>query len=360
MSELPVTPTAAPVIAPATTRAQQLWFTGIGQINVREQLLAAPAAGELLVDVECSAISAGTEMLVYRGQIPNEMALDANITALQEQQTYPLQYGYASVGRVTLVGADVDKSWLGQRVFAFQPHASHFITTPANVIPVPADITAEDAVFLPNMETAVNLVQDGSPALGERIVVLGQGIVGLLLSSLLAQFPLAQLHGVDAIALRRERALQLGVNNVFDPFTADDIDALKQQLNHATNNPGADLIYEVSGAPAALNLAIDLSGFASRIVIGSWYGNKNSSVALGGNAHRNRLKISTSQVSSLAPELSGRWDKARRFELTWQMLRRIQPQQLITHRVPLADAGSLYAQLDQQPENILQAVFIYP
>jgi 2-desacetyl-2-hydroxyethyl bacteriochlorophyllide A dehydrogenase len=346
--------------AAIAAQAQQLWFTGVEQVAVREQRLAAPAAGELLVQVECSAISAGTEMLVYRGQIPNDMALDANIAALQEQQQYPLQYGYASVGRVKLIGAGVDESWLGQRVFAFQPHASHFIATPANVIPVPIDISAENAVFLPNMETAVNLVQDGSPALGERVVVLGQGIVGLLLANLLAQFPLAQLHGVDALPLRRERALQLGVKTVFDPFAADDIGELKQQLNRAENNQGADLIYEVSGAPAALNLAIDLSGFASRIVIGSWYGNKNSSVALGGNAHRNRLKITTSQVSSLAPELSGRWDKARRFKLTWQMLRRLQPQQLISHRVPLAEAGSLYAELDQQPENILQAVFVYP
>lgn len=345
--------------AATAAQAQQLWFTGVGQVAVREQPLAAPAAGELLVEVECSAISAGTEMLVYRGQIPNDMALDANIAALQDQQTYPLQYGYASVGRVKLIGADVDASWLGQRVFAFQPHASHFIATPANVIPVPVDITAENAVFLPNMETAVNLVQDGNPALGERVVVLGQGIVGLLLANLLSQFPLAQLHGVDALPLRRARALQIGVNTVFDPFSAADISELKQQLNRATN-PGADLIYEVSGAPAALNLAIELSGFASRIVIGSWYGNKNSTVALGGNAHRNRLTITTSQVSSLAPELSGRWDKTRRFELTWQMLRRLQPQQLISHRVPLAEAGSLYAELDQQPENILQAVFVYP
>lgn len=347
-------------LASTAAQAQQLWFTGVGQVAVQQQLLAAPAAGELLVEVECSAISAGTEMLVYRGQIPNDMALDANITALQEQQTYPLQYGYASVGRVKLIGEDVDASWLGQRVFAFQPHASHFIAAPANVIPVPADISAENAVFLPNMETAVNLVQDGNPALGERVVVLGQGVVGLLLANLLALFPLAQLHGVDAFPLRRERALQLGVSNVYDPFSADDVNQLKQQLNRATNNDGADLIYEVSGATAALNLAIELSGFASRIVIGSWYGNKNSSVALGGNAHRNRLKITTSQVSSLAPELSGRWDKTRRFDLTWQMLRRLQPHQLITHRVPLAEAGLLYAELDQQPENILQAVFVYP
>jgi 2-desacetyl-2-hydroxyethyl bacteriochlorophyllide A dehydrogenase len=347
------------IIEQASVRAQQLWFTGVEQVEVREHVFAALNADELLVEVECSAISAGTEMLVYRGQIPNDMALDASIAALQNQQQYPLQYGYASVGIVKTIGMNIDAKWLGQRVFAFQPHASHFITTLANLIPVPADVAAEDAVFLPNIETAVNLVQDGSPVLGERIVVLGQGIVGLLLAHLLAQFPLAQLHGVDAMPLRRERALQLGVSNVFDPFSAADISALKQQLSIADNDKGADLIYEVSGAPDALNLAIALSGFSSRIVIGSWYGNKAATIALGGDAHRNRLKITTSQVSSLAPELSGRWDKARRFELSWQMLRNLRPSELITHRVPLSDAPVLYQRLHQSPAEILQAIFSY-
>ena len=342
-----------------TVRAQQLWFTGVEQLELREHEFSAPAADELLVEVECSAISAGTEMLVYRGQIPNEMALDANIAALRDQQQYPLQYGYASVGIVKTIGINVDPKWLGQRVFAFQPHASHFITTLANIILVPFDIAAEDAVFLPNMETAVNLIQDGSPALGERVVVLGQGIVGLLVSNLLAQFPLAALLGVDAIPLRRERALQLGVGKVFDPFSTADVIALKQQLNAAENPKGADLIYEVSGAPDALNLAIALSGFSSRIVIGSWYGNKTAAIALGGDAHRNRLNISTSQVSSLAPELSGRWDKARRFELSWQMLRNLRPSQFITHRASLSDASRMYKSLDQAPAEILQAIFIY-
>ncbi len=356
MTTIPTTKKIPPI--------QQLWFTGIEQVEVREHQVGELRDDELLIAVECSAISAGTEMLVYRGQIPSDMALDANISALQNQQQYPLQYGYASVGIVTSVGDKVDADWLGRRVFAFQPHASHFISTAENLIPVPDDISAENAVFLPNMETVVNLVQDGKPALGERVVVLGQGVVGLLLVSLLAQFPLVQLHAVDAITLRRERALQLGVNAAFNPFSAADIQMLKQQLQHdqlkqGENNKGADLIYEVSGAPDALNLAIDLTGFASRIVIGSWYGNKTAAIALGGDAHRNRLHITTSQVSSLAPELCGRWSKARRFELCWHMLRKLQPSNLITHRAPLRDAPAIYQQLHQTPEQILQAVFTY-
>lgn len=339
---------------------QQLWFTDTHKVEIRSAQLTSPGAGELLVAVDCSAVSAGTEMLVYRGQIPADMALDASLDSLQDRPAFPLQYGYASAGRVVSVGEGVDSVWLDKRVFSFQPHASQFIATPDSVIAIPDDITSEAAVFLPNMETAVNLIQDGKPALGERVVVVGQGIVGLLLSSVLTQFPLAQLNALDAITLRRERAAQLGVDQLFDPFSKADIIELKKQLFSPDGNKGADLIYEVSGAPQALNLAIELSGFASRIVIGSWYGSKTAAVALGGDAHRNRLKITTSQVSSLAPELSGRWDKARRFELTWQMLRQLNPQQFITHRIAIADAQSLYQRLHESPEDILQAIFYYP
>jgi 2-desacetyl-2-hydroxyethyl bacteriochlorophyllide A dehydrogenase len=311
------------------------------------------------VQTQCSAISAGTELLVYRGQIPADMALDTSLSALQGKMVYPVQYGYACVGKVEAIGAEVDVHWLGRRVFAFAPHASHFIAAPTELIPLPDDIDVESAVFLANMETAVNLVQDGNPGLGERVVVLGQGIVGLLLSSLLLQFPLALLATVDGLSPRRARSQQLGVKQVFDPFAAVEMEALKALLLGLDGNEGADLIYEVSGAPEALNLGIDLSGFASRIVIGSWYGSKGANIALGGAAHRNRLMITTSQVSTIASALSGRWNKSRRFELSWEMLFRLQPRQLISHRIPFADAASAYELLHRAPAELMQVIFIY-
>jgi 2-desacetyl-2-hydroxyethyl bacteriochlorophyllide A dehydrogenase len=333
-------------------KAQQLWFTKPFAVAVREQFLPMPAAGELLVKTLCSAISAGTEMLVYRGQIPGAMTLDAGLDSLQGAADYPLQYGYASVGLVQQIGEDVDPDWAGKRVFSFQPHATHFLATPASVIVLPDDIEPEAAVFLANMETAVNLVQDGAPAIGERIAVLGQGVVGLLLTSLLSRFPLADLTAVDGVAARRAQGLLAGARQVFAP------EAVAASLQHQSSTcSGADLIYEVSGVPEALNLAVSLSGYSSRIVIGSWYGNKSTVVPLGGAAHRNRLHISTSQVSTIAPQLSGRWDKARRFELAWEMIRQIRPQQLITHRAPLHEADALYKLLHEAPGDVLQAIF---
>ncbi|MEI8571545.1 oxidoreductase [Methylomonas sp. LW13] len=345
-------------------RARQLWFIKPGEVEIREQRLPPLQPGQILVKSLCSAISAGTEMLVYRGQLPTDIALDASLAALQQQNAYPLQYGYACVGNVEQIGAGVDASWLNKRVFSFQPHASHFIATLDQLIALPDDVEPEAAVFLANMETAVNLILDGSPGLGERVTVLGQGIVGLLLSSLLARFPLAQLLALDEIGKRSNYAEWLGVHRTFDPKSDRQIAELKDALRlpvelSATPNSGADLIYEVSGAPAALNLAIDLCSYSGRIVIGSWYGNKSASVQLGGVAHRNRIRFISSQVSSIAPELTGRWDKARRFQQAWRMIRQVKPQALISHRIPIDQAADVYQLLDQAPEQVLQAVFIY-
>ncbi|MDZ4097604.1 MAG: zinc-binding alcohol dehydrogenase, partial [Methylophilaceae bacterium] len=150
----------------------------------------------------------------------------------------------------------------------------------------------------------------------------------------------------------------------YDPTSQAQMTSLKQELQlpvqlSATTASGADLIYEVSGVPDALNLSIDLCSYSGRIVIGSWYGNKSANIQLGGAAHRNRIKFISSQVSTIAPELTGRWDKARRFQTAWQMLRQVQPQKLISHRIPLDQAGSIYELLDQAPEKVLQAIFIY-
>ncbi len=324
---------------------RQLWFTQPYEVEVRESEQDAIPAGSVRVRTLCSAISAGTEMLVYRGQLPEELGLDASIEGMQSKPSYPLQYGYASVGVVEEIGNDVAAQWRGKRVFSFAPHGSHFLSTCAALIELPADVEAEDAVFLANMETAINLAQDGRPYIGERVAVLGQGIVGLLLTGVLARFPLHDLLAVEGIAERRELAQTLGATDTCSPVRL--------------GSQEADLIYEVSGVPEALNTAITLAGYDSRIIVGSWYGKKSAAIELGGKAHRNRISITTSQVSSIAPQLSGRWSKARRFAVAWEMLQAIRPSRLITHQVPLLEAEHIYKQLHETPDKIVQAVFVY-
>src|SRR5512145_1384910 len=139
-----------------------LSFTAPHQIEICEELLPVLAPGQVLVETILSAISPGTEMLVYRGQFP-DLTVDASIEALSGKFAYPLAYGYAAVGRVVESGKQVDKNWRDRLVFSFQPHTSHFVTTPHSLFPIPEFLPLEAACFLPNTETAVNLVQDSAP-----------------------------------------------------------------------------------------------------------------------------------------------------------------------------------------------------
>jgi 2-desacetyl-2-hydroxyethyl bacteriochlorophyllide A dehydrogenase len=333
-------------------KRQTLYFTAPGRVEVREETLPVPGAGQLLVKTVASAISSGSEMLVYRGQFPHNLA-DAH-DALSSDIAYPVAYGYACVGRIIESGPGVDSSWLGRLVFSFQPHTSHFLAAPESVFPVPDGFSPEAACFLPNMETAVNLVQDGAPILGERVIVLGQGVVGLLTAALLREFPLAALISADAYARRREASGALGVSACLDPGLPDFRSAARDLLG-----AGADLGYELSGNPSALNDAIALTVFSGRVVLGSWYGAKDTPLALGSSFHRSRIRLVSSQVSSIAPELSGRWDKARRFDVAWSALRRIRPEQWITHRFSPSQAGQAYRLLDQSPAETIQIIFEY-
>ena len=327
------------------TTATTVFFTSPRKVEICEVDLPALNPDEVLVETMCSAISAGTEMLVYRGQFPQLQ--DVHDTVSSELK-YPLAYGYACVGKVKETGNQVDKSWLGKTVFSFQPHTSSFITHPSSLISIPNSLAPENACFLPNMETAVNLVQDGAPILGERVMVLGQGVVGLLTASLLCEFPLEKLAVVDAIEARRS-ALKMESKKC----------EVENLPPNELGNLAFDLVFELTGSPSALNDAIEHTAFSGRVVIGSWYGQKRAEIDLGGSFHRSRIKLISSQVSTISPELSGRWDKSRRFDVAWQALERIQPQKWITHRFPLEDAAEAYRLLDKNPQEAIQVLFKY-
>lgn len=337
-----------------------MYFTAPRQVELREETLPAPGADDVLVETICSAISAGTEMMIYQGRFPRDLELDSVISGLRGGFKYPLAYGYACIGVVRETGTQVDRNWRDKLVFAFQPHASHFIATPDSLFPVPESLSPETACFFPNMETAVNLVQDGAPILGERVLVLGQGVVGLLTTSLLSEFPLETLVTVDRFDLRcrmsKMESERSKVSNslVLDLSTPD----FREQARSALRQ-GADLAFELSGNPAALNDAIALTSYSGRVVIGSWYGEKTAEVNLGGTFHRSRIKLISSQVSSLSPELSGRWDKSRRFEVAWKALERIRPERWITHRFQIAEAPDAYRLLDENSEDAIQVILDY-
>jgi 2-desacetyl-2-hydroxyethyl bacteriochlorophyllide A dehydrogenase len=339
--------------------ARALYFTAPFQVAVREEHVPHPAPGQVLVRTVVSAISPGTELLVYRGQAPTGLPVDETIAALAGDFRFPLKYGYAAVGRVIAVGSPAEQAWRGRLVFAFHPHESLFLSAPADLLPVPAPLSPAEAVFLPNVETAVNFLMDGQPVIGEHVVVFGQGVVGLLTTALLAHFPLARLITLDGYASRRELSLALGAHLSLDAGAADLLGHLRTCFQGPYADAGADLTYELSGNPAALDQAIAVTGFSGRIVIGSWYGQKRADLNLGGRFHRSRIRLISSQVSTIAPEWGGRWTKRRRLQVAWHMLQQLRPAPFITHRFPIEQAAHAYALLDQHPEEAIQVLLTY-
>ncbi|GIW06582.1 MAG: zinc-binding dehydrogenase [Dehalococcoidia bacterium] len=332
--------------------ATELWFSGPRRAELRKRDLPPPSTGEVVVRAVRSAVSAGTELLVYRGELPEGMLADDTISALQTAPRFPMRYGYALVGHIVATGSAVDPSWHGKRVFAFAPHASHALVPVSEVLPIPDGVDIEDAALYPSLETALTLVLDARPLAGERVVVIGQGVVGLLVTALLARFPLGDLAAIDPIERRREQAALLGSRWTGTP---EDWSALRARLGAG----GADLAIELSGRPEALDLALGCVGFAGRVIVGSWYGTKRAAIDLGGRFHRDRISIISSQVSTLSPALTGRWDRARRTQFVWELASTLRPSSLITDRVPIEDAPTLYQRLDAGDPAILQALITY-
>ncbi|UIP00463.1 oxidoreductase [Halobaculum sp. CBA1158] len=357
--------------------SRTVFFTGPREVEVRETNVPDPGPGELAVEALVSAVSPGTELLLYRGEMNPDLAVDETLDSLSGSLTYPFPYGYATVGVVTAVGPDADPAWRGERVLAFHPHASEFVVDTDAVTRVPEGIAPEEAVFLPNVETAVTLSLDGEPAVGERAVVFGQGIVGLLTTAILSSFPLEELVTLDYHQSRRRRSERLGADRCLDPADADpatlfatatDADGSADSPVAATPESAAgdadapdraDLTYELSGNPAALDDAIDATGYGGRVVVGSWYGSRPAELSLDGRFHRSRIELRSSQVSTLAPERRGRWTTDRRLTTAWRRLRDIDTDRLRTHRLPVEDAPEAYDLLDREPNEALGVLLTY-
>lgn len=338
-------------------RQQRIIFQAPYLVETITEDLPHPQANQVRVRVLLSAISPGTELLVYRGQFPPGVPLDENISTLVQTANYPFAYGYALVGVVEASASPFLAEWVGQRVFVFAAHQSVLWCDVAQLIPIPNEISDEDAVFFPNMETAINLVQDLQPLIGEEVVVQGLGVVGILTTALLAQFPLGRLIALEPAEQRRNFASVLPLDKLLPPNEFLSGIALERvQLGSAY---GVDAVVECSGSPAALQQSIDMAGYAGRVVVGSWYGNKVVTLDLGTRFHRQRIQLISSQVSHISPKLMARWDKKRLQTIVWQQIERIRPAKWITQRFKPDDAKKAYHLLDQNQQDTLQVVFDY-
>ncbi len=328
---------------------------GPGEVRTEREPIPSPTEGQVLVEAEVSAISSGTEMHFFRNTVPEGLLLDEVLPDLGDRFGYPLKYGYASVGRVRTLGEGVDEDWKDRRVMALHPHESHFLASPNDLHQVPDDVPSEDAVMVPAVETAVGLVMDGRPVIGEEVVVMGQGVVGLLTTGLLSLMPLGRLVAVERRGYRMSTSLRMGAQVCLG------VDLSRDEILEGCGlaPEGADLAFELSGNPEALGQAVSLVGYGGRVVVGSWYGERDAEMGLGTRFHRNRISIMSSQVSRISPSLSGRWDKARRYGLAWDVVRRLRPSKLVTHRFPVEEAGRAYEIIDRREDSPLQVLFTY-
>ena len=347
---------------------QTLIFQQPGQVEVQEGPIPEPSSGELLVRTAYSAVSPGTERLVYEGRLPEAVQLDASISALQKEGRYPLPYGYACAGTVVAQGEEVEGRWDGTSVFCFHPHASHFTIAPNDVIRLPESLSLRDASLIPSTETAINLVMDGRPMIGEKVLVLGQGVIGLLTTLLLSDHPLRLLLTCDASQSRRERSEQVGADRSVAPADQERGESIfsvagvehSDAMEAGQAYEGVDLCYELTGDPSVMNTAIQSTGYRGRIVVGSWYGTKQSDLALGGRFHRSRIQIQSSQVSSIDPGLRGRWSKGRRMQEVIRILEgRNVTQALGAETYSITKAPTIYERLSTQADRLLQPIFSY-
>ncbi|HZT95560.1 MAG TPA: zinc-binding alcohol dehydrogenase [Chloroflexota bacterium] len=325
--------------------ARAVWFSGRECVEILYEGPPIPGPNDIRVHALASGISQGTELMVLRGLAPASLPLD--LPTLEGTYDFPIKFGYASVGRVVERGRKVRHPARGDLVFVHHPHQTEYVVPAVDAVVLDPHADAAVGTLLANMETAVNVVWDAEPRLGEHAVVFGQGIVGLLVARLL-MLAGTRVTAVEPHDERRKTARTMGIS----VLASIDVEEERAHMH-------ADLAVECSGNPGALNTAISCLAMEGRVVVASWYGLKRASIDLGGAFHRKRLRLISSQVGSIPSEMGARWDRRRRIELARDLLSQLDLNPLITHRVPFEEAWSLYKLLLDNPGSAVHAVLTY-
>lgn len=281
--------------------ARALWSIAPGRAALRTEALHAPAAGEVLVRALHSGISRGTERLVLEGRVPESEWARMRAPLQQGDFPFPVKYGYCAVGIVE----DGPAARIGETVFCLHPHQDRFVAPAAMCLPLPAGLPPARAVLGANMETALNILWDAQPLLGERALVVGGGVVGLLVARLLARIPGVAVGLHDSDAGRRALAEQAGA--AFLPEAA-------------AIAPEHELVVHASGHPDGLATALGACGFEGRVLEASWFGTRPVTLPLGEAFHARRITLRSTQVGAVAPAMRGRRSHAERLALALRLL----------------------------------------
>jgi threonine dehydrogenase-like Zn-dependent dehydrogenase len=298
--------------------ARSLWYVGGGAVELRETVLPPPGASEARVRTLFSGISRGTERLVFQGAVGRSEWERMRCPMQEGAFPFPVKYGYCAVGTVE----DGPAHLRSRTVFCLHPHQDVFQAPVDRLTIVPDRVPPRRATLAANMETALNAVWDSGAGPGDRIVVVGAGVLGLLVASVASRLPGAAVTVVDVEASRRPLAEALGAD-----FSA----------------PGAapaeaDVVLHASASAAGLNTAIACAGLEATIVEMSWFGDRPVEIGLGGAFHSRRHKLVSSQVGQVSPSRRPRWDYARRMAAALRLLDQPALDLLVAEEVAFEDA----------------------
>ncbi len=328
-------------------RARAVRFEAPRRIGVVGVDVRAPRDDEVLVRTLWSGISGGTEMLAYRGELDPRVPVDEVLGSLGGTFSYPFQYGYSCVGRVEEASGHLEP---GQNVFAFHPHQDLFVVPLRDVVAID-DVDPRLATLFPLVETATQVTLDVGPVLGVPIVVMGLGAVGLL-SALVLQQAGALVLASEPVAWRRTVAAAMGIDAV-PPVE------LAPVVEERTAGHGVPLVVEVSGNPDALGEGLGLLAHEGEVLVASWYGTKQATLPLGAAFHRRRLRIRSTQVSTIPSALAARWTVERRRAKTRRLLDELPLALLATHEFSFARAAEAFAAVERGDAGLVHAALCY-
>jgi NADPH:quinone reductase-like Zn-dependent oxidoreductase len=319
--------------------ARAFWLAAPGRGEIRSAALPALGANDVLIRASASAISRGTESLVFAGRVPPSEYRTMRCPFQDGDFPAPVKYGYASVGTVE----DGTAALRGQRVFCLYPHQDFYIVPADAVVPVPENVPDERAALAANMETALNALWDAGPRLGDRIAIVGGGVVGCFIASLAAKIPGTRVALIDIDPRRASIAAALGCH-----FAAP-----------AAAEGDCDIVFHTSASDAGLATALRLAGFEAKLIELSWYGNKPVTVPLGEAFHQRRLQLISSQVGAVASARRARRTHRDRLALALALLADPVYDRLITGHCTLDTLPQRMAQLAAAPDGALAEIVHY-
>ena len=320
------------------------WTVAPGRGELRRETLPPLRDGDVLVRSLYSAISRGTESLVFRGEVPPSEYQRMRAPFQQGDFPAPVKYGYINVGVVEAGCGAQAQALVGRRVFCLYPHQQAYVVPATAVVALPDAVPSARAVLAANLETAINAVWDASPTLGDRIAVVGSGVLGALVAWLCARIPGTEVELIDLDPSRAALATALGAG-----FALPD---------GARGN--CDLVIHASGAPAGLARALELAGDEATVLEMSWYGQRSVTLALGEAFHARRLTLRSSQVGRLPPRQAPRWTYRRRMELALSLLVDSLPDVLISGESDFASLPDTLQRLSSAPAGALCHRIRYP